>query len=471
MPPRPLRRPTRRSALAAALGGAVALTLPAPRAAAVDNRKPAAIDAALRDLIYGNRATRQSALRHLALNPRTDLAPSLIFALRFARGDRLPIVELLTQATGEAGPDDWFGWMLWQEAHPEISARPALIDLKREIYLAVDPDFAVFLRPEYLVPEKMRIRFEEVAWGGVPKDGIPALDAPKMVNAEAAHYLRDDDLVFGVEVGGDARAYPLRIMGWHEMLNDVVGGVPLSLAYCTLCGAGILFETQLPDRPAPFIFGSSGFLYRSNKLMFDRQTHSLWNQFTGEPVIGPLAESGIGLAQRPVAIAQWSDWRAANPTTTVLSLDTGHLRDYGSGVVYRAYFDSPELMFPARGGAAGGLAQKDYVFGIRRRAAARAWPLSAFAGGAVINDKVGDLDVVLVGDAAGRTVRAYERDGRRFGRGPQGSLISDGTWRITEAALIGPNGAGLPRVAGHVAYWFAWDGYLGPRSSLYRSPL
>ena len=131
----------------------------------------------------------------------------------------------------------------------------------------------------------MRIRLEEVVWGGVQFDGIPSLDNATMINADKADYLLDTDLVFGIEINGDARAYPLRIMGWHEMANDVIGGVPVALAYCTLCGSGILYETLLEGSDDPLVFGSSGLLYRSNKLMFDRTTNSLWNQFSGEPVV------------------------------------------------------------------------------------------------------------------------------------------------------------------------------------------
>ncbi|MEL6769402.1 MAG: DUF3179 domain-containing (seleno)protein, partial [Pseudomonadota bacterium] len=213
---------------------------------------------------------------------------------------------------------------------------------------------------------------------------------------------------------------------------------------------------------------SSGFLYRSNKLMFDRETHSLWNQFTGKPVIGPLVESGLELKRRPVTIQPWGEWRAANPETKVLSLDTGHERDYGSGVVYNDYFSSEGLMFPALVNQQV-LKQKDYIFGIRQRGVARAWPLGAFAGGRVINDAVGEMAVVLVGDAAGRTVRAYERGARRFEAGRAGELRDgDERWEITEEALLGPGNTRLPRVAGHIAYWFAWDNYLGLRAELYQ---
>ena len=124
-----------------------------------------------------------------------------------------------------------------------------------------------------------------------------------MIGASDAEYLLDTDLVFGIEINGDARAYPLRIMGWHEMVNDVIGGVPVALAYCTLCGSGILFDTQLEGTDEPLVFGSSGLLYRSNKLMFDRKTNSLWNQFSGEPVVGPLVGSDIKLKVRPITLS------------------------------------------------------------------------------------------------------------------------------------------------------------------------
>ena len=105
----------------------------------------------------------------------------------------------------------------------------------------------------------------------------------------------------------------------------MIGGVPVALAYCTLCGSGILYETKVEGHKKPLIFGSSGFLYRSNKLMFDRETDSLWNQFTGEPVVGPLAKSGIHLKVRPVTITTWAKWQAENPNTKVLNM--GDLND------------------------------------------------------------------------------------------------------------------------------------------------
>jgi hypothetical protein len=416
----------------------------------------------------GTSAEAESALTAITAGNRIDMAAGLILALRFSGGRDAEISTALRTLTGDAKAHDWFTWMLWQEKHPEVVPDVSFIAFMRDIYLRIDPDFDRFLRTEYLTRANAKIRAEEITWGGVVKDGIPALDNPVMISAAEAEYLRADDLVFGVAINGDVRAYPLRIMGWHEMFNDVIGGVPVALAYCTLCGSGILYETKVPGRSKPLIFGSSGFLYRSNKLMFDRATLSLWNQFTGQPVTGKLASSGITLTQRPVVISRWDDWLAANPATKVLSLDTGYQRDYGSGVVYQDYFASADLMFPAVADQTR-LRNKDYVFGIRRFGGAKAWPLTAFRKAPVINDVVAAFPVVVMGDTESRSARAYERGNLKFAL-KAGKLVSnDGVvWQQTEEALLAPDGRSLARVAGSVAYWFAWDGYLGEAAELYQ---
>ena len=201
--------------------------------------------------------------------------------------------------------------------------------------------------------------------------------------------------------------------------------------------------------------------------MFDRETLSLWNQFTGRPVVGLLADSDITLEQRPVVIASWKDWNAANPGTTVLSLETGFRRDYGSGVVYSDYFASKNLMFPANVDQSR-QKQKDYVFGLRLFGGAKAWPLTAFAKTPVINDSLAGQPVVLIGEPDGRTVRAYERGDDVFSRSGKGLRAADGTeWAVTEEALIAPDGRSLARLAGQISYWFAWNGYVGAQSEFY----
>lgn len=265
----------------------------------------------------------EAALKWIEGRGSPDMAAPLITSLRFSRSRGPQIAQTLEAITGEDYFTDWFQWMLWQEQNPQIKPHADFPMYKREVMLRIDDNFDQFLRAEHIQPDQMRIRLEEIAWGGVVKDGIPSLDNPELIDAADAEYLRGEDLVFGVSINGDVRAYPLRIMGWHEMFNEVIGGVPVALAYCTLCGSGILFETHVSGRSKPLVFGSSGFLYRSNKLMFDRETHSLWNQWTGEAVVGPLVDSGIVLQQRPVVITTWDSWKTSNPGTKVLSLNTG----------------------------------------------------------------------------------------------------------------------------------------------------
>ena len=416
------------------------------------------------DVVFSSRGRAYDALQALVERGDPDAAAALILAFRYRSLSVEEMADGLSQITGAPPYEEWHEWMLWQQANDQIAPHPSFPHLKAFVLSRIDGRFYRFLDPN----EPMDIRWEEIAWGGVSVDGIPALINPTLIPPVEATYLTPDEEVFGIEINGDARAYPLRIMDWHEMFNDVIGGVPVSLAYCTLCGAGILFDTTVEGLEGPLTFGSSGLLYRSNKLMYDHQTDSLWNQFTGEPIAGELRESGISLPIRPVAITTWADWLEDHPDTTVLSLDTGHSRDYRPGRPYGAYFADPELMFPALV-TDERQAPKDQVFGIRAVGGARAWPLDAFDGGAVINDQVGLIDVVLIGDSDGRTVRAYERDGRTFEAGTADGTLraGDAVWTITEEGLLGPDGARLPRVGGHVAYWFAWAGYLGDRAELY----
>ena len=210
-------------------------------------------------------------------------------------------VSALEKLSGESFGANWPAWVEWYGA-TDLTPPPGFIGWKGDVLSFIDPRFADFLQDD----ARSQIRAEEIQWGGVSVDGIPALDNAPMVSADQADYLLPGEPVFGVAINGDVRAYPLRIMDWHEMANDVVGGVPMSLAYCTLCGAGIAFDGRASNGQT-YDFGSSGFLYRSNKLMYDRQPRSLWNQLTGEPVLGELVEEELELKLLPVVLTSWED--------------------------------------------------------------------------------------------------------------------------------------------------------------------
>jgi hypothetical protein len=212
-------------------------------------------------------------------------------------------------------------------------------------------------------------------------------------------------------------------------------------------------------RGRTFVFGSSGFLFRSNKLMYDQETKSLWHHMRGEPVVGPLADSGIRLIPRPVVTTTWREWVRQHPGTVVLDIDTGHARDYTPGRPYAAYYASPDTMFPVFPRSSR-LATKDVVFVLRLDPARKLYPLGVFDREPVVNDTVDGTSVVLVGRSATRTVRAYERGDRRFrvGSGPD-ELIEEGPgwrWRIEEEAVVSAAGDRLARLAGHLAFWFGW---------------
>ena len=416
---------------------------------------PQMVEELVRQVFAADLRTRQAAQAVLRERGNPDVVPALIQALRFLP-DGESLNETLAALTGDRPGTGWHDWMLWQEGHPEIVPFAGFDAFKADIMARIDSNFRLFLRAGI----RHEIRLEEIAWGGVSKDGIPALVNPTHIDAASATYLTDDELLFGVAIDGDARAYPLRILDWHEMFNDVVGGVPLALAYCTLCASGILYETTVAGQAEPFVFGSSGFLYRSNKLMYDQQTHSLWNQFTGRPVVGTLTGSGIELKVRPVAITSWKKWRTRHPKTRVLSLDTGFGRDYSLGRAYGKYFASPDLMFPALVPDKRFKA-KAYVFALRDGDNEKAWPLAAFDGGRVVNDRIGDLDIVLIGDSRTRTVRAYDAAGMKFEAADRpDTVVADGkVWSVEEEALIGGDDRRLARLPGHIAYWFAWRGY------------
>jgi len=428
----------------------------------VSRDRPEPVSRAI-DLVADNPRAVTAAIDYFIKRKNPDGAFALVQAMRFHRSLRPALGIALSSITGADHGDSWFEWMAWLQKQDDLTPFEGFDEARALLLAQIDPNFYGFIYPGVA----HEVPLWEAVWGGVLKDGIPALTNPELITPDAADYLTDEELVFGVEINGDVRAYPLRILDWHEMFNDVIGGVPVSLAYCTLCGSGILFETQIEGRTEPLTFGSSGLLYRSNKLMYDHETESLWNQFTGRPVIGSLTGSGIELKTRPVTITTWADWKSRNPGTKVLSLNTGFTRNYTPGAPYADYFNSPDLIFPAPINTAT-LQPKDYVFALRGSGMEKAWRLSAFEGGAVINDMAGVVPVTLVGDAATRTVRAYRTDGRSFDATGRRDVIRSGeeTWTVSEASLEGPEETVFHRLPGHIAYWFAWDGYLGDAGEL-----
>jgi hypothetical protein len=195
-------------------------------------------------------------------------------------------------------------------------------------------------RPNGFSLEPSAVPALEIVRGGPPRDAIPALDDPAVLEAEAAPW-QDDDLVIGVRIGETARAYPIALLDWHELVNDRVGGRAILVSWCALCGTGLVFDRTLDGTVRRF--GVSGLLYRSDLLLYDRETESLWSQIASRALTGKAL--GTRLVVVRSELSRWGDWKRRWPKTTVLSPETGHERPYGESP-YGDYAQSEQLRFP-----------------------------------------------------------------------------------------------------------------------------
>ncbi len=423
-------------------------------------------------LLSDDKETREEAMAVLEASGDPSLVAGIndLMYYNFVTRNTLGASKLSTlmeSLTGEeVGDNPRDGWVEWIGRHEEIAPKKGYLAFKRWVFERYDPAFRGYFNPRFT----FRIRPEEIEWGGVPKDGIPTLDQPGFIAAAKQDYLDDDDRVFGVYLNGVAKAYPHIIMDPHEMCNDLVGGEPVSLSYCTLCGSGVLYHGahSSRERGKPFTFGSSGLLYRSNKLMYDRPTNSLWNNLTGEPIAGRLAESGIKLELAPLVVSTWGEWKKRHPETLVLDREnTGFARDYEVSP-YADYFTSDKTMFPVwlRSEA---LATKQRVFTLVLSGRPKAYPVDILKEERITHDTLGSVDIVLLTNAQSGAVRAYRTKARHF------VLVSDTElreeppgiqWTVHEDRLESEDGSVLERVAGHDAFWFGWYAFY-PSTEIY----
>jgi len=247
----------------------------------------------------------------------------------------------------------------------------------------------------------------EIRSGGPPKDGIPALSDPQVLRSQDAGYLNDADRVAGVSIGEEARAYPLKILNYHEIVNDKLGGAPIAVTYCPLCDSVAVFDRRVGNRTIEF--GVSGLLYNSNVLMYDRggRPESLWSQVAAQGVSGPGARTA--LKALPVELTTWQDWQSRHANTTVLSDRTGHARNYQVNP-YQRYFAGRGLMFPVRP-MNNRLPAKSLILGVWSDGKARAYPLSAFGNASTsLEQELDGRQFNLLYDHDNRSLRVAESD-------------------------------------------------------------
>ena len=409
-----------------------------------------------------NEPAARNSLREIEQGWRGEYAALLLELIGHvpSRDNQLAVSAVLERVSGRpfgGNLDQWYEW-LWSMSpgvHPDYA------EFKAALYEQIDPRFREYFsgRPKTL------IRLDEIRWGGVVRDGIPPLKNPKMIQANAAAYLADEDIVFGVAIDGDVRAYPKRILAWHEMVKDTIAGRPLNGVYCTLCGSMILYDVTVGG--VHHELGTSGFLYRSNKLMYDHATKSMWSTLTGTPVVGPLAGKGIELKTLHVVTTTWKEWKRRHPGTLVLSPDTGHQRDYAEGVANREYFATDQLMFgvPKLDPR---LPNKAEVLALRFAGTEGQLAIAAdfLRANRVYHGRIGRQGFVVLTDASGAN-RVYE-SGRSHFESWDGDFQlrerSGGVWRLSEDRLAGPGGETLKRLPAHRAFWFGWySAYPGTR--------
>ncbi|MBI1823757.1 MAG: DUF3179 domain-containing protein [Nitrospirae bacterium] len=275
------------------------------------------------------------------------------------------------------------------------------------------------------------IPVKEIVSGGPPKDGIPALLKPQFLDASQALFLSDTDRLLELVQRGEAKAYPLKILNWHEIVNDQFGGRPVLITYCPLCGSGMGFDPVIKGKT--YTFGVSGLLYKSDVLMYDHETESLWSQLKQEAVTGAM--TGARLPLLPLVHTTWGVWRKEHPDTRVLSTETGYIRDY-SRDPYGDYATSPRLMFPA--GKTNSLyPAKEWMIGIVLDGKAKVYPFSELSKGEkVFSDQVGSSEVHIQYDPVSHSARIKDHSGND-----------------------------LPAVT---SYWFAWTAFY-PETEVYRS--
>ncbi len=324
--------------------------------------------------------------------------------------------------------------------------------------------------PEPLVP------LFELMSGGPPPDGIPPIDSPAFVEASGVDFLADNEPVMAVEIDGDARAYPVQVLIWHEIVNDTVGGIPVAVTYCPLCNSAVAYDRRVGERVLDF--GTSGLLWNSALVMYDRQTESLWSHFTGDAIAGVL--TGTELDTFPVATVSWRAWRDAHPDGLVLSRDTGFDRDYGRNP-YPGYDDLTSQPFLFEGEVDGRFTAMTRVVGVEIDGSAAAVPLVDLRDERVVPIEVDGTSLtvwwqpgtasaldeadIVDGDDVGATgvfVPVVEGQALTFTADSDAFVDTEtgSTWNVFGRATEGPlAGAQLEPVAHLDTFWFAWAAF------------
>ncbi len=306
----------------------------------------------------------------------------------------------------------------------------------------------------------------------LPADRIPAIDNPKFITvAEAESWLDDDEFIVGLVLSGEAKAYPIQILTWHEIVNDEVASKAVAITFCPLCDTGIGFERRINGEAVTF--GTSGKLYNNNLLLHDRKTKSLWNQLGGKAVAGEL--TGYRLTIVPVEMTTWARWKKLYPDTKVLSRDTGNPRPYGVDP-YGGYKDTEDVLFPVTAKDSR-LFGKARIQGIEFNGKYKAYDEESIRKAGLLNDEFESKKLLVVADLETSAIKIFDRNlvsavlefklvnGKLFDQ-------SGGEWQINGLSLKAVSGelknAELQQLPSIGAFWFSWVAQ-HPQTELWKS--
>jgi uncharacterized protein DUF3179 len=367
-------------------------------------------------------------------DPRAAWVLVDLLRFQYTNDTGAPLVDALGRLTGYrvSRRPETVAWVVYSDVllRWDVPAPPGYLGWKRHVFVAGDEHWAPFF------DDASPLDWRQVTWGGVLRNGIEALVDPKVVEARRGWWLSDDEVVFGVVVGGQPRAYPRRVMEVHELVDDSLGGRRLALSYCTLCASAIGYFT---DRPPPGVstlqLRNTGLLKRSNKLMYDAGTDSLVDQFLGTAVSGRLLRAGATLERFNVVTAGWGDWKLAHPDTTVVARDARPGREYEPDPLQGR--DDRGPIFPV-GQRDGRLPAQEPVLGaVTPQGVAVAFPVAE--------------------------ARAELRAGRPVASGGVELAVQAG-------GLVARQAEGGPELVGQQSFWFAWSQFR-PGTLLWRAPL
>ena len=354
-----------------------------------------------------------------------DISSGAISAFEMLTGASLADDPVALRSPWQSVTDHLIAW--------DLPVFDGYADYKGRLFTLIEPGWQPFFEDA-----AADIDWRLVSWGGVPIDDrefgdprpcpqgcIPALDDPGVTDAEGGSWYPDDGVVFAVVIGDEARAYPGHIMEIHEMVNDSLGGRRIGMPYCTLCGsAQVYFTDNVPDGVEMPVLRTSGLLSRSNKVMYDLVSKSVFDTFTGRAVSGPLHRQGVVLPQATVVTTTWGDWKAAHPATTIVAQGGGIGRVYPLNPLGGRDDHGP--IFPV-GDVDERLGVQDHVFGV------------------VLDDGTPVAFPVEAAAAALRAGEAVELSGVEL-------RLDGGGVRAIDAAG--------DEITGHQAFWFAWSQFM-----------